>query len=119
MEWTHDLAYFFSGAFLANSVPHYVSGVMGRSFQSPFAQPPGKGLSSSTVNVLWGVVNLALAYCLLLRVGEFDPRATDQIASLGLGLLLMGLMAARSFGRFHGGNSPATGSLAQQSSRER
>jgi hypothetical protein len=119
MEWTHDLAYFFGGAFLANSVPHYVSGVLGRSFQSPFANPPGKGLSSSTVNVLWGFANLAVAYCLLLRVGQFDLRATDQIASLSLGLLLMGLMAARSFGRFHGGNSPAPGSAGPQSSRER
>jgi hypothetical protein len=81
MIWLHDLAYFFGGAFLANAVPHYVSGMMGRSFQSPFAKPSGKGLSSSTVNVLWGFVNLVLAYCLILRVGQFDLRATDHVAS--------------------------------------
>jgi hypothetical protein len=104
MIWLHDLAYFFGGAFLANAVPHYVSGLMGRPFQSPFAKPSGEGLSSSTVNVLWGFANLAVAYGLVLRVGQFDLRATDQIASLGLGLLLMGLMAAHTFGRFHGGN---------------
>jgi hypothetical protein len=106
MKWLHDLAYFFGGAFLANAVPHYVSGMMGRSFQSPFAKPPGKGLSSSTVNVLWGFANLVVAYFLVLRVGRFDLRAADQIASLGLGLLLMGVFAARTFGQFHGGNSP-------------
>ncbi len=107
MMWLHDLAYFFGGAFLANAVPHYVSGMMGRPFPSPFAKPPGKGLSSSTVNVLWGFANLVLAYCLLLRVGHFDPRAVDHVASLGLGLLLMGVMAARTFGRrSHGGKSP-------------
>jgi hypothetical protein len=106
MLWLHDLAYFFGGVFLANAVPHCVSGMMGRSFQSPFAKPPGKGLSSSTVNVLWGFGNLVLAYCLILRVGQFDFRATDNIASLGLGLLLMGVMSARIFGKFHGGNSP-------------
>jgi hypothetical protein len=106
MIWLHDLAYFLGGAFLANAVPHYVSGVMGRSFQSPFATPPGKGLSSSTVNVLWGFANLVVAYCLILRVGQFDLRATDHIASLGAGLLLMGVMAARIFGPLHGGNSP-------------
>ena len=105
MTWQHDLAYFFGGAFLANAVPHYVSGVMGRSFQSPFAKPPGKGLSSSTVNVLWGFANLVFSYGLILRVGQFDLRAADHIASLGLGLLLMGVFAARTFGRFHGGNS--------------
>jgi hypothetical protein len=106
MMWLHDLAYFFGGAFASNAVPHYVSGVMGRPFQSPFAKPPGEGLSSSTVNVLWGFANLAIAYGLILRVGQFDLRAADQIASLGLGVLLMGVMSARLFGRFHGGNSP-------------
>ncbi len=106
MMWLHDLSYFLGGAFLANAVPHYVSGVMGRSFQSPFAKPRGKGLSSSTVNVLWGFANLVFAYCLILRVGQFDLHATDHIVSLGSGLLLMGLMAARLFGPFHGGTSP-------------
>jgi hypothetical protein len=106
MMWLHDLAYFFGGAFLASAVPHYVSGMMGRSFQSPFAKPSGKGLSSSTVNVLWGFANLMLAYCLTLRVGQFDLRAADHIVSLGLGLLLIGVISARIFGQFHGGNSP-------------
>jgi hypothetical protein len=106
MLWLHDLAYFFGGVFLANAVPHFVSGMMGRSFQSPFAKPRGKGLSSSTVNVLWGFGNLVLAYCLILRVGQFDLRAMDNIVSLGLGLLLMAVISARIFGKFHGGNSP-------------
>ena len=106
MAWLYDLAYFFGGVFLANAVPHYVSGMMGRSFQSPFAKPSGKGLSSSTVNVLWGFANLVVSYVLIFRVGQFDSRATDQIVSLGLGLLLMGIMSARIFGQFHGGNIP-------------
>ncbi len=106
MMWQHDVSYVFGGAFLANAVPHYVSGMMGRPFQSPFAKPSGKGLSSSTVNVVWGFVNLVLSYCLILRVGQFDLRAPDQVASIGLGLLLMGVFAARTFGQFHGGNSP-------------
>jgi hypothetical protein len=54
MEWTHHASYFLGGVFFANAVPHFVSGVMGRPFQSPFAKPPGRGLSSSKVNVLWG-----------------------------------------------------------------
>ena len=107
MNWLHDVSYLFGGAFLANAVPHFVSGVMGQPFQSPFAKPPGKGLSSSTVNVLWGFGNFVVAYLLIIRVGAFDLRAADQVAALGAGVLLMGVMAARSFGRFHGGNSPA------------
>lgn len=108
MAWTHDVSYFFGGLFLANAVPHYVSGIMGRPFQSPFAKPPGQGLSSSTVNVLWGFFNLAVAYILLCRVGGFNLRSTQDVAISGLGILLMGVMGARSFGRFHGGNSPLT-----------
>ena len=106
MEWNHYIAYFFGGMFLSNAVPHLVSGVMGRPFQSPFAKPPGQGLSSSTVNVLWGVFNLAVGYILVCRVGNFHLRSTDQVVVFGLGVLLMSLVAARSFGRFHGGNSP-------------
>ncbi len=109
MVGLHDISYLLGGAFLANAVPHFVSGMMGRAFQSPFAKPPGKGLSSSTVNVLWGFANLVVAYLLIARVGNFDLRATDDVIALGVGVLLMGVMAARSFGRFHGGNSP-TGS---------
>ena len=97
---------FFGGVFLANAVPHLVSGVTGRAFQSPFAKPPGQGLSSSTVNVLWGAFNTAVGYALLCRVGDFDWRMTGDAAALGVGALLTSLMHARMFGRFHGGNSP-------------
>ena len=109
MEWLHCISYFFGGFFLSNAIPHFVSGVMGRPFQSPFAKPPGQGLSSSTVNVLWGFFNLAVAYILICRVGEFSLRSTTEVAALGLGFLLMGLIGARHFGRFHGGNSPGEG----------
>jgi hypothetical protein len=105
MNWGHEIAYFFGGAFLANAVPHLVSGLMGRAFQSPFAKPPGEGLSSSTVNVLWGFLNLAAGYALVCRVGDFDLRSNDDAAALGLGILLLGLMLGRSFGRFNGGNA--------------
>ncbi len=106
MEWIYDISYLFGGAFLANAVPHFGSGVMGRPFQSPFAKPPGQGLSSSTVNVLWGFLNLAVGYVLVCRVGTFDLRSTGDMVALGVGILLMGLMLARMFGRFHGGNTP-------------
>ena len=106
MNWLHDLSYLFGGAFLANAVPHFVSGTMGRPFQSPFAKPPGEGLSSSTVNVLWGFANFVIAYLLIVRVGNFDLRAPDNIIAAGLGVLLMGMITARLFGRFHGGNAP-------------
>ena len=106
MDWLNLASYFFGGLFLCNAIPHVVSGLTGRPFQSPFAKPAGQGLSSSTVNVLWGVLNLAIAYALICRVGDFSLRSTADAVSLGLGFLLIGLFAARHFGRLHGGNSP-------------
>jgi hypothetical protein len=99
------LAWVGGGALLANAVPHLVSGLTGRAFQTPFANPPGEGLSSSTVNVLWGFGNLVLAYLLLCHVGAFDLQAPADAGAAGLGILAIGLFSARHFGRFHGGNS--------------
>ena len=65
MAWLSLVSYFFGGAFLANAIPHLVNGVMGRAFQSPFAKPPGQGLSSATVNVLWGFFNVIVGYVLV------------------------------------------------------
>ena len=109
MQWLHELAYFAGGLVLANAVPHFVAGTLGRPFQSPFATPHGVGLSSSRVNVLWGLFNLVIAYLLICRVGDFDLRATAHVIALGLGMLLSSLFAATHFGRFHGGNTPLQG----------
>jgi hypothetical protein len=105
MNWLHLLAYFFGGAFLTNAIPHFVSGLMGRPFQTPFAKPPGEGLSSSTTNVLWGAVNIVAAYFQVVQVGAFDLRNWTHALALGSGALLIALFSARHFGRFHGGNA--------------
>ena len=106
MNTGHVIAYFFGGSFLCNALPHFLSGVMGRSFQSPFAKPPGQGLSSARVNVLWGSLNLIVGYALIFAVGQFDPRAWNDIAPAAVGFIGMGLLSARLFGRFHGGDQP-------------
>ncbi len=103
MRWYHYVAYFFGGVFFANTLPHLMNGISGRAFQSPFASPPGVGLSSATINVLWGLFNLAVAYGLVCRVGRFDLRKTSHVAVLFAGILIMSLMLARTFGRFYGG----------------
>jgi hypothetical protein len=84
MTWLHLVSYFFGGIFLANAIPHFVSGVMGRPFQSPFAKPRGKGLSSSTVNVLWGFFNAAAGYLLVARAGNFDLRSVSDVLALAV-----------------------------------
>jgi len=103
MRWYHYVAYFFGGIFLANALPHLGNGISGHAFQSPFASPPGVGLSSSTVNVAWGLLNLVIAYLLVCRVGNFDLRKTQHVLVLAAGILIMSLNHAHYFGRFHGG----------------
>jgi len=103
MRWYHYLSYFFGGAFLANALPHLGNGISGHSFQSPFATPPGEGLSSATVNVLWGMFNLAVGYLLLCRVGSFELRRTSHVLAFGAGVVVFSLMLAHAFSRFHGG----------------
>ena len=98
MDWPHLLAYFFGGAFLANAVPHLASGMMGRPFQSPFARPRGQGLSSSTVNVLWGFFNIVAGYLLVGRVGDFDPRDTGHVIALGAGAFTLAALVVLVLG---------------------
>jgi hypothetical protein len=103
MRWYQYLAYFFGGVFLANAMPHLGNGVSGHAFQSPFASPPGIGLSSSTVNVAWGFFNLIVGYLLVCRVGNFSLRKTPHVLVLGAGILIMSLNLAHYFGGLHGG----------------
>ncbi len=105
MDWYVYLARFFAGAFLANAVPHFVSGMQGRRFPSPFASPPGRGESSSTVNVVWGSANAVAGYLLLYQVGSFAPTRLQEVGLVGLGGFLMALMLSRAFGEVYGGTT--------------
>ena len=66
MNWYNYIACFFAGIFIANAIPHFINGVSGNKFPTPFSKPPGKGLSSPTVNVLWALLNLLVGYILYL-----------------------------------------------------
>jgi hypothetical protein len=99
MTWDIGVAYFFGGAFVANASPHLIAGVSGRALPSPFGSPPFKGLSSSTVNVAWGLFNLAVSYLLLLHAGEFDIRSWPHVTVCFAGFGAMAFQCARSFGR--------------------
>lgn len=98
MPWYY-LAYFFSGAFWVNSIPHFGNGVSGRLFPTPFASPPGKGLSSPTVNVLWGSLNAVVGYLLVCHVGNFQISSIPDVVAFGIGGLWMAITLARAFGR--------------------
>ncbi len=99
MPWYFYLLEFLAGAFLANGVPHFVQGISGNPFQSPFAKPPGVGESSPVINVVWGFANL-LAGVLLLHF--FWPQGGSGEAgwtTVGLGALLLSIQMATHFGK--------------------
>jgi hypothetical protein len=99
MEWYVFLAYFGAGLFLANGVPHFVNGISGNHFQSPFASPPGVEESPPWVNVLWGTTNFVIGYLLLYSIGDFEAGLSLDMLALGLGILFAGIGLAWHFGR--------------------
>jgi len=96
MKWYHYLAAFFAGAFLANVIPHFIHGVSGDAFPSPFANPPGKGLSSPLVNVLWACLNLVVGY-ILLMVSKTTTKNKISMLMLFLGILVMSIQLSIVF----------------------
>ena len=99
MEWYVYLAYFFAGALLVNGVPHFVEGIAGRRFQSPFASPPGVGESPPVVNVIWGLANFFGGYTLIAGVGDFEYGLTHDVLMICIGAFLAAVALAVYFGR--------------------
>jgi hypothetical protein len=96
VKWYHYIATFFAGAFLTNTVPHFIHGISGDPFPTPFSNPPGQGLSSPTVNVLWACFNMLVGY-LLLRVSRTSPRNKLSMLVLFLGILGMSIQLSIVF----------------------
>ena len=96
MTWYVYIASFFAGIFLANAVPHFVQGVSGNKFPSPFSKPSGRGLSSPTTNVVWGLFNVLIGY-LLLRMGQVSFNNTLSISIFFIGIIAISIMSAINF----------------------
>ena len=96
------IAIFFAGALLCNAIPHLVAGLQGAPFQTPFAKPPGVGLTSPLVNVLWGLLNF-VAGALLLSRFPVEIGLTVRFAILVAGAAAIGTFLALHFGRVRGG----------------
>jgi uncharacterized membrane protein len=98
VNWYHYIACFFAGMFLANVVPHFVRGISGDRFPTPFAHPPGKGLSSPTVNVLWALLNLVVGY-ILFRVGRVSSGDDSTIVIFFAGIAAISTMLSVNFAK--------------------
>lgn len=99
MPWYDYLAYFVAGCALANGVPHFVHGVSGKAFPTPFASPPLVGQSSPLVNALWGAANFLAGYVLLVGVGEFRLGLTLEALMVLLGGTATAVLLVVYFGR--------------------
>jgi hypothetical protein len=96
VPWYDYIACFFAGMFLANFVPHFVHGISGDRFPSPFAQPPGKGLSSPTVNVVWALFNLVIGY-ILFGVGNISSGGASALLVFFAGLAAISILMSVRF----------------------
>ena len=96
MKWYHYIAAFFAGTFLANVVPHFVNGISGNSFPTPFADPPGRGLSSPLTNVLWALFNLLIGY-LLFRYSRTNAKNKFAMIIFFAGIIFISIMLSMAF----------------------
>jgi hypothetical protein len=100
VNWNDYLACFFAGMFLANAVPHFVHGISGDRFPTPFAQPRGKGLSSPTVNVVWALANLIAGY-ILFRVGMVWSGGSAALVVFFAGIAAISTILSVRFAKKH------------------
>jgi hypothetical protein len=100
MHWYSYLACFFAGMFLVNVVPHLVHGVSGDPFPTPFAKPPGKGLSSAPVNMVWALANMVIGY-LLFCAGHVGSGASAAVGVFFAGVAVLGVWMSVEFQKKH------------------
>jgi len=98
MNWYHYIACFFAGGFLTNVVPHFVHGISGDRFPTPFAHPPGRGLSSPLVNVLWALLNLVVGY-ILFRTGKVSSGDDLALIIFFAGIASISIPSSVSFAK--------------------
>lgn len=96
LKWYHYITAFFAGTFLTNVVPHFVNGISGNPFPTPFANPPGKGLSSPLTNVLWALFNLVIGY-LLFRFSKITPQNKRIMIVFFAGIAWISIMLSKAF----------------------
>ena len=93
----HLVLYALAGLFLCNAIPHAAAGLRGEAFPTPFARPPGRGLSSPMLNVAWSAANLLVGVMLPLAAMELGF-SWAPVVVIGSGLA-GGLWLARRFAR--------------------
>lgn len=99
MPWIAYIVHFIAALFMTNGLPHFVSGVCGRSFRTPFARMSASRVSSPEVNVVWGWANFVVAFLLFANVGPLYIGTPGDTIFVVAGVLLAGIVLARIFER--------------------
>jgi hypothetical protein len=83
--WWFYLVAIFAAALLVNGVPHFVNGISGREFPTPFSGGAGT-LDSAARNVLWGSGNFIVGGFLLwlIRDGLGNPVLVIELLVVGV-----------------------------------
>ena len=100
MEWYNYFSAFWSGMFLANFVPHFVQGISGSPFPTPFAKPRGQGLSSPVTNVWWALVNLVVGF-VLFKAAKISSNDYFVCLIFLVGIATISLYLAKRFSIKH------------------
>lgn len=96
MEWYQYLAGFWAGVFLTNVIPHFVHGLSGNRFPTPWANPRGIGLSSPTTNVIWALINGAIDY-ILFTVSKTNNAHPLSIIVFFAGIAFISIYTSKHF----------------------
>ena len=100
LPWTAYIIHFIAAAFLTNGMPHFVNGVSGRPFRTPFARLQGAKLSSPATNVVWGWFNFLVAFLLFANIGPLYIGTPGDTVFVAAGVLVTGVLLARIFERY-------------------
>ena len=91
--WQVYVYSFLAGLVGANGLPHFIKGITGHKYQTPFGRP-----SSAVVNVVWGWVNFVVAM-LLIYFGHVHAHLLRAFALVSIGALLMSLLLAHTLSK--------------------
>jgi hypothetical protein len=89
-------AAFFSGVLFVNALAHFTHGISGEGFPAPFGYLLGPGLFSNLSNVIWGFINIALGYLLLVQ-GKVFGEDKHRTSVFFAGVLAMGIFLSVVF----------------------
>ncbi len=99
-RWYHYIYAFIAGGIFVNFLPHFINGISGKPFPSPFSDPPGVGVSSPLSNIVWAAINFLIAYA-FVHFGKLSQRSRNITIAYIAGGFSMAFYLANYFGNLN------------------